>query len=77
MNKDKDPRIQALLDFSRKISLRHLFPTGCEEATILIEKNSFAFVLAAVLNRGMKAEVIWTILSPKTDRQFKSSLLCK
>jgi len=58
---DKDPRIKALLDFGKRIYPRDLFPVRCEEAAVLIEKNPFAFAFAAVLDRGTKAEIIWTV----------------
>jgi hypothetical protein len=38
-----------------------LFPVLVEDATSIIEEDSFAFALAAVLDRGTKSEIIWTI----------------
>lgn len=57
----KDPRVTLLLEFGKVIRPRELFPVLCEEAALLIEENSFAFALAAVLDRGTKSEIIWTI----------------
>lgn len=57
----KDPRVTALLEFSTRIHPRELFPVLQEEAASVIEKNPFAFALAAVLDRGTKSEIIWTI----------------
>lgn len=58
---DKDPRVKFLLEFGRTISPQELFPVLNIDAASLIEENSFAFALAAVLDRGTKAEIIWTI----------------
>ena len=57
----KDPRVMHLLEFSKEIHPRDLFPVRCEQAAILIEKDPFAFALAAVLDRGTKVEIIWTV----------------
>ncbi len=57
----KDPRVKILLEFGETITPRELFPVLHDEAALLIEKNLFAFTLAAVLDRRTKAEVIWTI----------------
>lgn len=56
-----DPRVQALLEFGKTIKPRQLFPTLHDDAPMLIEENPFAFALAAVLDRGTKSEIIWTI----------------
>jgi len=61
MVRDKDPRVKKLLEFGEKIRPWELIPTLHEEAALLIEENPFAFALAAVLDRGTKAEIIWTI----------------
>jgi endonuclease III len=58
---DKDARVLALLNFSIKIQPRELFAVTREGAAALVEKNPFAFALAAVLDRGTKSEIIWTI----------------
>jgi endonuclease III len=57
----KDPRVAALLDFNSKIQPHELFEVMEQGAAELIETNPFAFALAAVLDRGTKAERIWTI----------------
>jgi endonuclease-3 len=57
----KDARVVALLDFSSKIQPRELFPVTEKDAAAVVEENSFAFALAAVLDRGTKSEIIWTI----------------
>jgi endonuclease III len=57
----KDARVAALLDFSSKIQPRELFAVTREGAATVIEENPFAFALAAVLDRGTKSEIIWTI----------------
>lgn len=58
---DKDPRVKLLLEFGRTISPLELFPLLHKDADALIEENPFAFALAAVLDRGTKSEIIWTI----------------
>jgi len=57
----RDPRVASLLEFGKKIRPRELFPVLRDDAAILIENNPFAFALAAVLDRGTKSEIIWTI----------------
>lgn len=57
----KDPRVKTLLEFSTRIRPRELFPVLEEGAASVIEENPFAFALAAVLDRGTKSEIIWTI----------------
>jgi len=57
----RDRRVTSLLEFGKKIRPRELFPVLHEDAAQLIEKNPFAFALAAVLDRGTKSEIIWTI----------------
>jgi endonuclease-3 len=57
----KDARVVALLDFSSKIQPRELFAVTREGAAAVVEENPFAFALAAVLDRGTKSEIIWTI----------------
>ncbi len=56
-----DPRVSRLLEFGKTIRPRELFPVLVAEAASLIEENPFAFALAAVLDRGTKSEIIWTI----------------
>jgi endonuclease-3 len=57
----KDPRVAALLEFSTQIHPRELIPVLQEGAASVVEENPFAFALAAVLDRGTKSEIIWTI----------------
>ena len=57
----EDPRVAALLDFNSKIRPQELFEVKERGAAKLLETNPFAFALAAVLDRGTKAEIIWTI----------------
>lgn len=57
----KDSRVSALLEFGTRIQPRELFPVLQEGAASVIEENPFAFALAAVLDRGTKSEIIWTI----------------
>jgi len=56
-----DSRVSLLLEFGKGIRPRELFPVLLEEAALVIEENPFAFALAAVLDRGTKSEIIWTI----------------
>lgn len=56
-----DLRVKGLLEFSTRIHPRELFPVLEERAASVIEENPFAFALAAVLDRGTKSEIIWTI----------------
>jgi endonuclease-3 len=57
----KDLRVRYLLEFGEKVRPRQLFPVLVEDAALLIENDPFAFALAAVLDRGTKSEIIWTI----------------
>lgn len=57
----KDLRVTALLDFNSRIKPQELFPVIKDGAAGIIEENPFAFALAAVLDRGTKSEIIWTI----------------
>ncbi len=60
-NLEIDPRVSKLLSFGKTIRPRDLFPVLVEEAATLIEQDLFAFALAAVLDRGTRSEIIWTI----------------
>jgi len=57
----KDIRVKFLLEFGKTINPRELFPVLHDDAALLIGKNPFAFALAAALDRGTRAEIIWTI----------------
>jgi hypothetical protein len=83
----KDPRVKLLLEFGATIRPQELFPVRHEGAASLIEENPFAFALAAVLDRGTKADIIWTVpyylqakIGELTPRFFASkplSRICK
>jgi len=55
------PLTQKLLDFGTTLSTEALFPTIIPEAAPLIANDPYAFAIAVCLDRGTKAEVIWTI----------------
>jgi len=57
---ERDPRVEKLLEFAETINAQELVPVLEKEAAELIN-DSFAFALAGVLDRGTKAELIWTI----------------
>jgi endonuclease III len=50
-----------LLEFTPTVANSSLFPTVVPEAAPLIETDPYAFLIAVCLDRGSKAEVIWTI----------------
>lgn len=50
-----------LLAYADSIATETLFPTIVPEAAPLIAKDPYAFSIAICLDRGMKAEVAWTI----------------
>jgi endonuclease III len=52
---------QALMRISREADSKNLFPTVIKEAAALIYSDPYAFALAASLDRGMKADIVWTI----------------
>ena len=56
-----DPRVHTLLSFSKTIRPRNLFLVLVNEVATLVEESPFAFALAAVLDRGTRSEIIWTI----------------
>jgi endonuclease-3 len=53
-------RVKKLLEFGEKVTAEELVPVLVKEAAKEIN-DPFAFALAGVLDRGTKAEVIWTI----------------
>lgn len=55
------PVLNALLNYKAIIDQEELTPAKCPEAVNLIHENSFAFISACCLDRGTKAEIIWTI----------------
>jgi endonuclease III len=54
-------KTQALLDFGRDIDPRELFPSLEDGATDFALQDPYAFALAVCLDRGTKADIIWTI----------------
>ena len=58
---NKDRRVEKLLEFAETVNAQELVPVLEEEAAVLIKEDPFAFALAGVLDRGTKAELIWTI----------------
>lgn len=50
-----------LLEFGRSINPQELTPTRKPEAAELLKEDPFAFILAICLDRGTRAEIIWTI----------------
>lgn len=57
----QDPRVKKLLQLGETIDAQELVPVLEEGAAKLIKDCPFAFALAGVLDRGTKAEIIWTI----------------
>jgi endonuclease III len=52
---------QALLDCSKSIEAEELFPVMVPEAAEIVATNPYAFAIATCLDRGTKADIIWTI----------------
>lgn len=50
-----------LLEYGRTVTPDELMPTLHPEATRLVSEDPFAFLMACSLDRGAKAETIWTI----------------
>ena len=61
MKDNMDSRVRKLLEFGKSASVEELVPVLEEEAAKIIKDDPFAFALAGVLDRGTKAEIIWTI----------------
>lgn len=53
--------LNAILRYKDVFRQEELTPAKCPEAVQLIHENSFAFISACCLDRGTKAEIIWTI----------------
>ncbi len=51
----------ALLEYSETISTEVLLPTVIPEAGEIVAKDPYAFCIATCLDRGTRAEIIWTI----------------
>lgn len=56
-----DPLTKKLLEFGIMVSAEALFPTVVPEAAPLIASDPYAFAIAVCLDRGTRAEIIWTI----------------
>ncbi len=52
---------QALLSYANTLPIETLFPTVVPEAAKLVAENPYAFCIATCLDRGTKADIIWTI----------------
>lgn len=50
-----------LLAFGKTVPSEELFPTVIPDAAGLVISDPYAFTIAVCLDRGMKAEIIWTI----------------
>ncbi|MEA3328080.1 MAG: hypothetical protein U9R53_12390 [Chloroflexota bacterium] len=69
-----------IITVGKSIPRKELFPTIVEEASNLILSNPYAFSIGVCLDRGIRAEIIWTIpydikkelghLDPKLIYQF-------
>jgi len=59
---------QALLDCGQSFDSAELFPTALPEAAPLVVSDPYAFAIATCLDRGTKADIIWTI--PYDIQQF-------
>ncbi len=55
------PILNALIQYKSIFDQEELTPAKSPEAIQLIHDNSFAFISACCLDRGTKAEIIWTI----------------
>jgi endonuclease III len=70
---DIDPKItKALLDYGKQVPAEELFPTVIPEAKGFVTTDPYAFTMAVCLDRGTKAEIIWTI--PYDIRQYLGHL---
>jgi endonuclease III len=54
-------KTRVLLELGREIDPRELFPTLEPGATDFALQNPYAFAMAVCLDRGTKADIIWTI----------------
>lgn len=52
---------KALLEFGKILDPAELFPVMVPEASRLVATDPYAFAMATCLDRGAKAELIWTI----------------
>lgn len=59
---NNDRKIVAqLLDLNRQANIEELFPTLFPGASDFVHANPYAFCMATCLDRGTKADIIWTI----------------
>lgn len=63
---------QALFDCGQNFNSADLFPTVIPEAAPLVVSDPYAFSIATCLDRGTKADIIWTI--PYDIQQFLGHL---
>jgi len=57
-----NPKIrEQLLSFDKTIDPKNLFPTFVPEASDFVLNNPYGFAMAICLDRGSKADIIWTI----------------
>jgi endonuclease III len=62
LDDDRVVRINdALLTFGKTIAKEKLMPTVVPQAEPLLYEDPYAFLIATCLDRGMKAEMVWTI----------------
>ena len=54
-------KVEELLEFGKTVDPMELFPTLEPGASEFAIKDSYAFVMATCLDRGTKADIIWTI----------------
>lgn len=52
---------QALVAYGEKVPVADLCPTVVPDAAYLVTSDPYAFCMAACLDRGTRAEIIWTI----------------
>jgi len=53
--------LERLLEFADSLPTQNLLPTLVPEAAPLVMNDPYAFAIAVCLDRGMKAEIVWTI----------------
>ena len=63
---------KALIDCSQSFNSADLFPTVIPEAAAFVVSDPYAFAIATCLDRGTKADIIWTI--PYDIQQFLGHL---
>lgn len=61
MTNNNQEILDLLLKIKTKVNNDFLFPVLDPEAKALVPSNPFAFCVASCLDRGTKAEIIWTI----------------